>query len=76
MANPDRRNRLDDGMTFFGILLGILIGGVYALLHLKQRGETTRKDLTQFGAGSLELDMDSSLDDAKQQARQRMQQTD
>ena len=76
MANPDRRNRLDDGMTFFGILLGILVGGVYALLHLKQRGETTRKDLTQFGAGSLELDMDSSLDDAKQQARQRMPHTD
>lgn len=76
MTNPNPHNRFDDGATFWGILLGIIIGGVYALLHIKQRGETTRKDLTHFGAGSLELDMDSSLDDAKQQARQRIQHPD
>lgn len=69
--NPD--SRLDDGATFVGILIGIIVGGVYALLHVKQRGKTTRKDLTQFGAGSLEIDLDSSLVEAKQKARQRQE---
>lgn len=76
MAENTPRNRFDEGTTFIGILLGLVLGAIYALLHIQRSGETTRKNLTQFGAGTLDMEIDSSLDDAKQQAHQRLQQSD
>ena len=66
------RPQLDDSATFVGILLGIVIGVLYALLHIKQKGSVRRKDLTQFGAGSAELEMEASLDEAKRLAKARL----
>ena len=76
MTQSNPRGRLDQGTTFFGIIIGLMMGALYAILHIKNRGETTRKNLTQFGAGSLEIDIDSSLDDAKRQAHQRLNESD
>lgn len=76
MAQSNKHGRLDDGATAVGIVIGLIGGAIYALLHIKNRGETTRKNLTQFGAGSLELNIDSSLDDAKRQAHQRLNESD
>lgn len=70
MANKSKR--LDDNTTFLGILIGFLLGAIYTLLHIRHRGEVNRKNLTQFGAGSLEIDINSSLDSAKQEAQQRL----
>ncbi len=66
------RPQLDDSATFIGILLGIVIGALYALLHIKQKGAVRRKDLTQFGAGSAEVEMDASLEEAKRMAKARL----
>ena len=63
---------LDDGATFVGILLGIVIGALYALLHIKQKGAVRRKDLAQFGAGTAEVEMQASLKEAKQLAKSRL----
>jgi len=64
-------SRLDEGMTFVGILIGMIIGAVAMLFRVKERGEVTRKNITQFGAGTIEQDISTSLEDAKQQAKQR-----
>ena len=69
-----RRLDLDDGATFAGIVLGMMIGALYALFHIKRKGSVTRKDLTQFGAGTAEIEMEASLRDAKQLAKARMDQ--
>lgn len=66
------RLQLDDSVTFVGILIGIVIGVLYALLHIKQKGAVRRKDLTQFGAGSAEMEMQASLEEAKRQAKARL----
>lgn len=66
------RPQLDDSATFVGILLGIVIGALYALLHIKQKGSVRRKDLTQFGAGSAEMEMEASLEEAKRLAKARL----
>ncbi|MCY3914843.1 MAG: YtxH domain-containing protein [Chloroflexi bacterium] len=66
------RPQLDDSATFVGILLGIVIGALYALLHIKQKGSVRRKDLTQFGAGSAEVEMEASLEEAKRVAKARL----
>ncbi|MCY3866594.1 MAG: YtxH domain-containing protein [Chloroflexi bacterium] len=66
------RPQLDDSATFVGILLGIVIGALYALLHIKQKGSVRRKDLTQFGAGSAEVEMEASLEEAKRLAKARL----
>lgn len=76
MAEHKPRNRFDEGTTFIGILFGLVLGAVYALFHIQRNGKTTRKNLTQFGAGTLDVEIDSSLDDAKQQAHQRLQRSD
>ena len=76
MTQSNPRGWLDQGTTFFGIIIGLMVGALYAILHIKDRGETTRKNLTQFGAGSLEIGIDSSLDDAKRQAHQRLNESD
>ena len=72
MAHNNQRGKLDNRATIIGILMGLMVGAVYAILHIQNRGETTRKNLTQFGAGSLDASIDSSLDDAKHQAHQRL----
>lgn len=66
---------LDDSATFVGILLGIIIGALFALTRIKHRGVVRRKDLTQFGAGSAEADMEASLIEAKRLARSRLDAT-
>ena len=48
LKQPD----LDENATFAGILLGLVIGALYALLNIRQRGAVRRRDLTQFGAGT------------------------
>lgn len=67
-----KRLELDENAAFAGILLGMLIGALYALLHIKQKGSVRRKDLTQFGAGSAELEIEASLNEAKELARARL----
>ena len=64
---------LDESATFVGILLGIVIGAVCALMRIKHKGAVRRKDLTQFGAGTAEVEMQASLDEAKQIARSRFE---
>jgi gas vesicle protein len=76
MAQSSHRGKLDNRATVAGILMGLMVGAIYAILHIQNRGETTRKNLTQFGAGSLEASIDSSLDDAKRQAHQRLNESD
>jgi hypothetical protein len=76
MTQPSQRGRLDDTATTIGILIGLMVGAIYAILRIKNRGVTTRKNLTEFGAGSLEMDIDSSLNDAKHQAHQRLNESD
>ena len=68
-----KRPELDDSATFIGILLGIIIGALFALMRIKQKGAVRRKDLTQFGAGTLEAEMEASLSEAKQLARSRLE---
>ena len=63
---------LDENATFVGILLGIIIGALYTLLHIKHRGAVRRRDLTQFGAGTAEAEMQASLKEAKQLAKSRL----
>ena len=67
-----RRPELDENATFVGILLGIVLGALYALLHIKQKGSVRRKDLTQFGAGTAEVEIEASLKEAKRMARSRL----
>lgn len=70
------RERFDDSMTFVGIMIGMMIGAVYMLFRLKNKGDINRKNLTQFGAGSLEQDILTSIDSAKTKAHQRMNETE
>ncbi len=65
--------KLDDSAAFVGILIGLVIGALYALLRIKQKGAVRRKDLTQFGAGTAEVEMEGSLNEAKQRARARLE---
>ncbi len=65
------RPKLDDSAVFVGILLGILLGGLYAQLRIKRRGALRRRDLLEFGGASGELEMQAALQEAKRQARAR-----
>lgn len=76
MTQHDTHDGLHERATFWGIIIGLLFGALYAILHIKNRGETTRKNITQFGAGSLEMGIESSLDDAKLKANQRLNDSD
>lgn len=67
-----RRIDLDDGATFAGIIVGMVIGALYTLFHIKRKGAVRRKDLTQFGAGTAEVEMEASLRQAKRLAKSRM----
>ncbi len=66
------RPRLDDGAVFAGILLGMLLGGLYTQLRINRRGAVRRRDLLEFGGASGELDMEAKLQDAKREARERL----
>ena len=68
-----RRLELDENATFIGILLGLLVGAVYALLRIERRGAVRRKDLTQFRAATTELEIEASIREAKQLARARLE---
>lgn len=71
-----KERTLDQGAVFVGILLGLAVGGGYAMLHIKKSGAVRRKDLANFGAGSVELEIETSLNDAKDLARKRLQDSD
>ena len=71
-----KKRALDQGAALVGIMLGMAIGGVYALLHTKKSGAVRRKDLTNFGAGTVELEIEASLNDAKGLAKKRLQDAD
>jgi len=68
---PSESSSLDDGMTFVGIVIGLIVGAIAMLLQLKNRGAITRKNLTQFGAGTIEEDISESLSEAKRLAHER-----
>ena len=65
--------QLNENATFAGILLGMVLGAIYTLLRITKRGAVRRKDLTQFGAGTAELEMNAAIHDAKQQAKARLE---
>ncbi|MYD10668.1 MAG: hypothetical protein F4X02_11580 [Chloroflexi bacterium] len=65
--------RLNENATFAGIVLGMICGAIYALLHITKRGAVRRRDLTQFGAASAELESKAAIDEAKTQARARIE---
>ncbi len=67
------RPKLDDGAVFVGILLGILLGAIYAQLRINRRGAVRRRDLLEFGGASGELEMEAALQAAKRKARSRKQ---
>ncbi len=68
-----KRIDLDENAAFAGILLGVLLGAVYALLHIKVKGADRRRDLTGFGAATGEAEMQASLAEAKASAKERME---
>ena len=71
-----KRFDLDENATFAGILLGLLLGAVYAVLHIKQSGPARRQDLMQFGAATAELEMQASITEAKAKAKSRLERDD
>lgn len=71
-----KERTLDAGAVLAGLMLGLVIGAGYALLHISKSGAVRRRDLAGFGAGSLELEIEASLDEAKELARQRRQEAD
>ena len=71
-----KKPTLDQGAVLVGMALGMAVGAGYALLHIKKSSTVRRRDLTNFGAGSVELEIEASLNDAKDQARKRLQDAD
>lgn len=63
---------LDQNVTCLAILLGMILGALYAITHIGKSGAVRRKDVAQIGGGSLELEIEASLRDAKAKARQRL----
>lgn len=76
VSRNNMQERIDDAMAFVGIIIGICVGAIYALFRTKNRGDINRKNVTQFGAGTLEQDIQSSIDQAKAMARDRTQAVD
>ena len=69
-------NGLDQNTTFVGIILGMLLGMFYAITRISKSGALRRKDLVELGGASLELEMETSLSDAKAAAMQRLNNED
>lgn len=67
-----RRPTLDENATCLGILLGLCFGACYWFMRSRRRGLVARKDLSQLGAGSAEIEMQSRLSAAKAQAEARL----
>lgn len=68
-----RPPKLSDNATVAGIVLGTILGAIYTLMHITKRGAVRRRDLTQFGAASAEIETKAAINDAKQQARARLE---
>ena len=71
-----KRKGLDQNTTFVGILLGMLLGMLYAITRISQSGALRRRDLVELGGASLELEMETSISDAKAAAMQRLSNED
>ena len=67
-----KRPRLNEGALRAGFVIGLLLGGVYAQLRSQRSGALRRRDLLGFGAGRREIEMEASLEDARRQARERL----
>lgn len=63
---------LDQNTTCLAILLGMILGALYAITHIGKSGAVRRRDLAQIGGGSLELEIEDSLSNAKSKARKRL----
>lgn len=72
MTDSRNRSALDQNTTCLAILLGMILGALYAITHIGKSGAVRRKDVAQIGGGSLELEIETSLHDAKAKARQRL----
>ena len=70
MASDKRA--LDKQGLSVGIFLGLLFGALYAITHLDKSGALRRKDLATFGGGTIELEIDTSITDAKDAAKRRL----
>lgn len=68
-----RLPRLNENAAGVGIVLGMILGAIYTLLHISKRGAVRRRDLTQFGAATAELETKAAISDAKQQAKARLE---
>ncbi len=71
-----KRKGLDQNTTFVGILLGMLLGMLYAITRISKSGALRRRDLVELGGASLELEMETSISDAKAAAMQRLSNED
>lgn len=67
-----RLPKLNENATFAGIVLGMIFGAIYTMLRITKRGAVRRRDLTQFGAGTAEIETKAAINDAKQQAKARL----
>jgi gas vesicle protein len=68
-----RLPRLNENAAVAGIVLGMILGAIYTLLHISKRGAVRRRDLTQFGAATAELETNAAISDAKEQAKARLE---
>lgn len=68
-----RPPKLNENATFAGIVLGMIFGAVFTLLRITKRGVVRRKDLTQFGAASAEIETKAAIKEAKEQAKARLE---
>ena len=71
----DKRG-LHQGATLLGMLLGLLLGALYAMAHQDKSGSQRRKDLTTFGGDAIEREINASIAEAKDAARQRNEDAD
>lgn len=72
MSKSRNNTGLDQNATCLAILLGMILGALYAITHIGKSGALRRKDLAQIGGASLELEIEASMRDAKAKARQRL----
>ena len=72
MTRSPNNAGLDQNMTCLAILFGMILGALYAITHISKSGAVRRKDVTEIGGGSLELEIEASLSDAKAKAKQRL----
>lgn len=66
----ETQGRLDEGTTFLGFLIGIIIGGIYTLFHIQRNGQELRQSLFS-GDLNPNNSVESSLKAGKVTARER-----